>query len=578
MRQIYKSLFFPPFVIFLAMSCVTYWSWRASSSSLDRDIHTVTTAREAAAQDIIKQRLNTFEQILLGGAGLFRGSDNVTQNEWQEYVATFHLQARSQEVAGLGYTQAISADEVPTLTQSFQEQNVDNFTIHPSTSNTTLTPITRLDPYLPDRLGLDMSSDPIRRSVLEHSRDTGQAALTPPVSQIQPADKPSVPVFLLFVPQYRDNVPADSTAERRAALQGYVYAGFYTDDFFANLFHKTANDHDIAFQISADNSGQEQVFYETPNYAQLTQQRDRQSDTRAVDFYGQRWLIHYAFGIDTLVSEQRRATPVWTWIIGLMLAFLLADVIYLLLKARASELALQKEMDIDVAKDELLSLASHQLRTPATTVKQYLGMVLQGFAGTVPKNQIALLEKAYDGNERQLYIINEMLHVAKVDAGRITLAKTETDLVALVEEVVSEQQQDLESVGHSLKMHLPKRPMLLSVDAHMLRMALENLLSNAIKYTPPGGKLVVSLRRKKTHVEISVQDNGIGIEAEDFPKLYKLFTRLDNKLTQTISGTGVGLYLAKHLIELHHGHLRVASIPGKGSTFTITLPDASRKS
>jgi len=106
-------------------------------------------------------------------------------------------------------------------------------------------------------------------------------------------------------------------------------------------------------------------------------------------------------------------------------------------------------------------------------------------------------------------------------------------------------------------------------------MAIENILSNALKYTVSRGKIEVSLRKRSgSKVVIAVKDNGVGIDAQDFGRLYKLFSRLDNRLTATVSGTGVGLYLAKHLVQLHGGQIELESTPGKGSVFRIILPQA----
>jgi signal transduction histidine kinase len=246
--------------------------------------------------------------------------------------------------------------------------------------------------------------------------------------------------------------------------------------------------------------------------------------------------------------------------------------VVLLLRSRARDLYVQKEKAVELAKDELLSLASHQLRTPATGVKQYVGMVLQGFAGRVPKQQQSLLEKAYASNDRQLRIINEILHLAKIDAGRIVLAKQPTNLNELISDIVGEQKQDIDAANHKIKVKLPEKPIAIVADAHILRMAIENVLSNSIKYTPRGGKIRIEVRRVKTKAYVIITDNGVGIAARDMEKIFRQFSRLHNEMSQTVGGTGIGLYLAKHLIELHRGTIEVESEPGQGSTFTIKLP------
>ncbi len=569
-RSIYHSLFFPPLVIFIAILALTTWTWRATRGNVNRSIANVISTREDEIRDSLKQRLASYEQILLGGAGLFRSSDNVSANEWHNYVSTFSIQTQYPGVQSIGYLLNTPADQLNNAVTFMQDQG-EAFAINPSGERTNYTPIMYLEPKS-NGVGLDMSVDPVRKSTLETARDSGHSTLTPPTDALLPSSNSDDLVFFLFTPQYRPNQPIDTTAQRQQALQGYVYAGFKSQDFFNSLFRISETDSNLGFRVSAVADGGQKAFYQTPNYEKLNKVAGHKSDKKTIELYGQTWTFEYVIGIDTLASQQQRNGPWWVLIIGLTLGLLLCSVIYLLLKTRANELSIQKEREVDIAKDELLSLASHQLRTPATTVKQYLGMVLQGFSGDISHTQRNLLQSAYAGNERQLYIINEMLHVAKVDSGRITLARKKADIVKLVKEVVKELEPDITQAGHKLKTHYPKKAVTLNIDEHMLRMAIENLLSNAIKYTPTGGKIDVTVATKGNRVRISISDNGVGIEQSDIPKIYKLFTRLDNSMTETVSGTGVGLYLTKHLVELHHGRVHVESEPGTGSTFTISLP------
>jgi len=257
---------------------------------------------------------------------------------------------------------------------------------------------------------------------------------------------------------------------------------------------------------------------------------------------------------------------------GTVTAGLIAYTVLLLIRARAHNLSTEKERAVELAKDELLSLASHQLRTPATGVKQYIGMVLQGFAGKVPQTQRKLLEKAYASNDRQLRIINEILHLAKIESGRIVLAKQLTNLNELASDVINEQKPDIQAAKHSISVAMPKSPMVIYADIHMLRMAIENLLSNAIKYTPRGGKIMVKIYKNNAEAIIEITDNGVGIKAGDIDIIFRQFSRLSNVMSQQVGGTGIGLYLAKHLVELHNGRVTVQSEPGKGSTFSIVMP------
>ena len=242
-----------------------------------------------------------------------------------------------------------------------------------------------------------------------------------------------------------------------------------------------------------------------------------------------------------------------------------------MLRSRYKRLTYEKERDVNFAKDELLSLASHQLRTPATGVKQYLGMVLQGFAGDVPEKQRAYLERAYVSNDRQLHVINDILHMAKLETGRIVLTERKFDIAKMLREVVDEQRDQASKGEVALHLRAPSQGWIVG-DSHMLWMVIENLVSNAIKYTPPQGIVTIRLVRRGNRWVLTVKDTGVGIAKKDYSKLFKQFSRIENARSDFVTGTGVGLYLAYHLTVLHGGSIAVNSTKGRGSTFTVRLP------
>lgn len=230
-------------------------------------------------------------------------------------------------------------------------------------------------------------------------------------------------------------------------------------------------------------------------------------------------------------------------------------------------------MAINAAKDEFISLASHQLRTPATIVKQYLGMLLDGYAGDITVQQRAMMITAYDGNERQIQIVNDLLRVAQVDAGQITLHKNRLDIAPLLKQIVSEQQGKFKQVGQSLVFKNAKRVhATASIDELHLRMALENIIDNACKYSPRNGTTSVKLEVSDGMAIIKIADQGVGIPPEKHDKLFQKFSRIDNPLSTKVGGTGLGLYLTKTIIKLHDGNIKIDSEEGKGTQFTIEIP------
>jgi two-component system sensor histidine kinase VicK len=229
------------------------------------------------------------------------------------------------------------------------------------------------------------------------------------------------------------------------------------------------------------------------------------------------------------------------------------------------------ERQLDIAKDEFVSLASHQLRTPATGVMTILSMLAAGDFGKLKPLQLKYVQKAVQSNDRQLQIIEDLLNVAKVDAGKMELDVEYADLVTMIRDVVSDSITITEKRGQTILLELPTKSMAF-VDVPKLRMVIDNLISNASKYSPKGKEIQVTLRRSPSHLALSVRDEGVGIPKSEIAKLGTKFTRLENELSLSVGGSGLGLFLAKSIVELHRGSLAVRSQEGKGSTFTVTLP------
>lgn len=236
---------------------------------------------------------------------------------------------------------------------------------------------------------------------------------------------------------------------------------------------------------------------------------------------------------------------------------------------------LQHYIELNKAKDEFISLASHQLRTPATGVKQYLGMVLQDMAGEVPETQRTLLEKAYESNERQLAIVSDLLKVAQVDAGKVHIRQQPIDLVPLLKDVAKEQAETYASRQQKLIVEAIDDPLVADVDQAKIRMVFENLIDNASKYSEADTTVTVRLVREGEWVKVAILDQGVGIDPSDADKLFEKFSRIHNHLSTKVGGTGLGLYWANNIITLHGGMIKVTSVAGEGSTFSVYIPKSS---
>lgn len=224
------------------------------------------------------------------------------------------------------------------------------------------------------------------------------------------------------------------------------------------------------------------------------------------------------------------------------------------------------------AKDEFISVASHQLRTPATAVKQYINMVLDGYFGKLNKAQTKALEKANFSNERELNVIDDLLRVAQIDAGKNISIKKITDLGQMIESIVNELSVRARQRKQTITYKLPKDNIEAGTHSDLFRMAVENILDNASKYTPEGKLIKVSLQSKDDYAIIIIEDEGVGMSEEDISKLYQKFSRLPNSLSVEAGGTGLGLYWVKKVVDLHQGDIEVVSKVGKGTRFKLVLP------
>lgn len=245
---------------------------------------------------------------------------------------------------------------------------------------------------------------------------------------------------------------------------------------------------------------------------------------------------------------------------------------YAVQRKRMEEQRIEHYIELNRSKDEFISIASHQLRTPATGVKQYIGMVLEGFAGEVDKEQRPMLEKAYESNERQLRIVSDLLKVAQVDAGKVIFKKRPVDLDDMIADIISEQKDIFEKRQQTIELIVDKDNPYAYVDHDTIRMVIENIIDNASKYSEEGKHIVVKTRASETFAFIDIIDQGVGISSRDMTQLFEKFSRISNPLSTKVGGTGLGLYWAKKIVDLHDGNITVTSVKDEGTVFTVALP------
>ena len=227
---------------------------------------------------------------------------------------------------------------------------------------------------------------------------------------------------------------------------------------------------------------------------------------------------------------------------------------------------------LEQLKIDFVSLVSHQLRTPISAVKGYLASLLEGRTGGLTEEQKLYIERAYTSNERQLEIIESLLNISRIEKGKIELTLIEFSLVELAKETLVNFSKMAKEKGLELKIVEPSKKLpKVCADRERIREVLENLLSNAVKFTEEG-RVIVSFEKAKAEVVVAVADTGVGIPTEAIEKLFTKFFRVGQAPTTESEGTGLGLYIAKSLVELHGGKIWVESQVGQGSAFYFSIP------
>jgi signal transduction histidine kinase len=225
-------------------------------------------------------------------------------------------------------------------------------------------------------------------------------------------------------------------------------------------------------------------------------------------------------------------------------------------------------------KSEFISIAAHEFRTPMTSIVGYLDLISQGRLGPIPEAMRRPMASLSRNSQRLKHLIDDMLDVSRLDAGRMVLHRSPRDLRELVRSAVAELESFALAKGHHIQIEFGPVP-LIEVDGDKVHQVISNLLANAIKYTPEGGTILLGVKQEGETVRLRVRDNGMGIPAAARDKLFEPFTDITAPQYHSSAGpdsAGLGLYIARGIVQLHGGEISVDSQEGAYTEFTVALP------
>ncbi len=267
----------------------------------------------------------------------------------------------------------------------------------------------------------------------------------------------------------------------------------------------------------------------------------------------------------TIIRKDQTLLPVMLMVTPLMQETALLGSIIIFLDVT-------EERQTDYMKSEFISLASHQLRTPLSSLRWYLELLTGDTDVKLTDEQKEYLSEVQKASSQMASLLDTLLRVARLDEGGVMMERKNVDVIDLLERLFDEIRQGNHDKKLGFISTLPKQPMMMDTDPVLLPIVVQNLVTNAMKYSPQGGNITLGISEDATSVHITVADQGVGIPPEEQARVFEKFFRAKNIRHMLTSGTGLGLYLSKRIMDTLGGHLTFVSEQGKGTTFTATIP------
>ncbi len=530
----------------------------------------------------ISDRINIYITLLRGTSGLYAADPDITKNKFDQYVNRLHLQKNYPALQGIGFIQIVNANDKSSFIQMMQNEGNPEFTIYPEGERNTYYVVRYLDlrtGQQPISIGYDMAVDPIRLEAIDKARDTGLSAMSGKVNLLSKGRHKTQSGFLIFTPIYSGGEVPTTLAERRAKIEGFVYSPFEADSFFQGILGDKTLPQLLNIQIYDGTQINDRYMLHNSvitNDDGKSNYNPKFKITKTISIAGQVWTIEFS-NHPEFESESEEDFSFFIFIGGLFVSimlFMLSRSQYIA-RTRAENVALklqysQKELEKAIGlRDNFISIASHELKTPVTSLKIYTEMLHRTFSQKGDATTTDYLSKIIKQIDKLTLLIQDLLNVARIQSNQLTFRIEKFDLNVMTQEVVENTQQITNKHNIQLKGKVNKK---IWGDRERISQVLINLLTNGIKYSPKADKIIVILKEGKDGAIVAVQDFGIGINKSHQKKIFDRFYRINDIKEKTFPGLGIGLFISQTIIKRHGGEITIKSVPGEGSTFQFTLP------
>ncbi|MBF0447674.1 MAG: CHASE domain-containing protein [Magnetococcales bacterium] len=591
-------------IILIVSTLVTITSWNISTQyvtkrSNDRFDYKVEEARLG-----IVKRMQEYEQVLRGGVGLFKSSEEITRQEWRAYVETLNIDTYWPGIQGFGFARMISPENLASHEKKIRQEGFPDYAVKPKGERDLYSAIIFLEPfdYRNKRaFGYDMFSNPIRRAAMELARDSGQAAVSGRVTLVQETDQDVQAGFLMYLPLYQKGAAVASVEERRGALEGFVYSPFRMKDLLNGILGH--GDPDLEFQIfDGDSPASANLLYSTLPAKVWTERsaRSLHAANSRITLAGRTWTTRFQ-SRPKFEQEMESSQPLIIAVLGMTVDVLLFLVLMSLssqrdrIQTEARRIGLELNAaeshsrvlaeEANRAKSEFLANMSHELRTPLNSMLILSKILAQNEGGNLTNIQITSAEVIHASGTDLLRLINDILDLSKIEVGRMDILIDEMPLDQFARNIERMFKPLAENKGLEFRITIdPGLDETINTDWAKIEQIIRNFLSNAIKFTAHGHVQLriskpddtISLHNPALHhnntIVMTVQDSGIGISPDKQDWIFEAFRQGDGTTSRQYGGTGLGLSISRKLATLLGCEIQLESQEGKGSAFSLYIP------
>lgn len=573
----------------LAGACITILSWYGVNVLLDRITQERFKSSATEVESIVASRIREYFSVFNFTQGVFVTQNDITAEEFYAYYDSIQLGDRYPGFTAISFTAAIDFAKKESYVAYLKDNQISSASISAQID----TQLEKNERYIvsyvyppelyKNTIGTDLTDNLDRKAAIESARNNATLAVTKPTKLLTSQQ----PGFVAYLPLYAKGSSIATEEQRKNSFVGVISGGFNSNTFFQEILPSNTLINELSIHMY-DGSNKEN---ENLIFARETDVIEKKLEHHVAIPIGDRtWNMYISADSLLFLDPITRIIPRLVLIIGSITTVLACLTVYLLSSSRIRALNLAEKMTaevrdksekliaankklqgLDKLKDEFVSVASHELRTPMTAIKGLISMIFDGDYGKVTEQLKEPLTDIQTSTERLIYLVNDMLNVSRIEAGRLRFDLTNFKAQQLAQRVVSTLQPLAKQKDITLTVsNFPE--LLVQADDHKFQQVLNNLVGNALKFTEKGS-ITVSAKVDGELLKTYVSDTGMGITHEDQPKLFAKFAQISSQQLGKPAGTGLGLYISKEIIEHMGGTMWIEqSELGKGSTFAFSVP------